>query len=61
MINILIFIIELATIIAAIIFLINKNRIVSIVLMCTILFIHIISNWNFLFGLILRANGILFN
>lgn len=61
MINTLFFIIEFAAIIAAIIFLINKNRIVSIVLMCTVLFIHIISNWNFLFGLILRANGILFN
>ena len=57
MINALIFIIELALIIAAIIFLINKNYMVSIVLMCTVLFIHIISNWNFLFGLILRANG----
>lgn len=61
MIDTLIFFIEIVAIILAIIFIIKKNHTVSIILMCVVLFMHIISNWNFLFGLILRTNWILFH
>ena len=61
MINILVFFIEIVAIIAAIIFIIKKNHTFSIILMCIVLFIYIISNWNLLFGLLLRTNWILFH
>lgn len=61
MINTLIFFIEIVAIISAIIFIIKKNHIISIILMCVVLFIHIIFNWNFLFGLVLRTNWIFFH
>mgnify|MGYP001853327793 CR=1 FL=1 len=54
MITVLMFFIEFAAIVAAIIFIIKKKHTISVILMCIALFIHIISNWNFIFGLMLR-------
>ena len=61
MINTIVFLIEIIAIIAAIIFMIKKNHTVSIILMCIVLFIHITSNWDFLFGLVLRIDWMIFH
>lgn len=61
MINELVFFIEIVLIISAIIFMTKKSHTISMILMCVVLFIHIISNWNFLFGLMLRVSWIFFH
>lgn len=61
MISTLAFFIEIVLIIVAIISIIKKNHTVSIIMMCVVLFMHVISNWNFLFGLMLRINWIIFH